>query len=93
MFLRNTWSVAAWNHEVDRTLLERTIIEESLCLYRKEDGTAVAIGNMCPHRFAPLSMGKLTGIMLNVPIMVYISIRRVNVFITHIQAKSPKKHA
>lgn len=60
-FLRNAWYVAAWSNEIGRSLLDRTILGESICLYRKENGDAAAIGNVCPHRFAPLSMGKLIG--------------------------------
>lgn len=60
-FLRNAWYVAAWSSEIGRHLLERTLLEEPICLYRKENGDAVAIGNVCPHRLASLSMGKLIG--------------------------------
>ena len=49
-FLRNAWYVAAWSHEVGQKLMDRTLLGESVCLYRKEDGTAVPIGNMCTHR-------------------------------------------
>ena len=58
-YLGNAWYVAAWSSEVGRSLLARTIIERPILLYRKQSGEAVAIGNMCPHRFAPLSKGKL----------------------------------
>ena len=58
-FLRNAWYVAAWSYEVEQALFERTIIGESILLFRKPDGTAVAMGNTCPHRFAPLHLGKL----------------------------------
>lgn len=61
MFLKNAWYVAAWANEVAGNLLERTILETPVCIYRKQDGTAVAIDNRCPHRFAPLSMGKRVG--------------------------------
>ena len=61
MYLKNAWYVAGWSSEIGRELLERTICEQSIVLYRKENGDPVAIGNMCPHRFAPLSAGKLVG--------------------------------
>ena len=61
MFLRNAWYVAAWGKEIGRALFERTIIDEPIVLFRKEDGSVAAIGNRCPHRFAPLSSGKLVG--------------------------------
>jgi vanillate O-demethylase monooxygenase subunit len=60
-YLRNAWYVAAWSSEVGRRPLERTILEQSVLLYRKENGEAAAIGNVCPHRLAPLSLGTLIG--------------------------------
>ncbi len=59
MFLKNAWYVGAWSNEISDTLFARTIIEEPVLLYRKKNGDAVAIGNRCPHRFAPLHKGKL----------------------------------
>ncbi|MCK9510091.1 MAG: aromatic ring-hydroxylating dioxygenase subunit alpha [Pigmentiphaga sp.] len=60
--LRNCWYVAAWDHEIlGDTLLERTILGQSLVLYRKQDGQPVAMNNKCPHRHAPLSMGRKEG--------------------------------
>lgn len=62
MFVKNCWYVAAWDHEVlADTLLARTIIGESVLVYRKTDGTAVAIDNRCAHRHAPLSLGRKEG--------------------------------
>lgn len=60
-FLRNTWYVAAWDSEVSRTLFARDILGEAILMYRKEDGSPVAVSNRCPHRFAPLDKGKLVG--------------------------------
>lgn len=61
MFVRNVWYVAAWSREVGRHLLARTILNEPVVMYRKYDGTPVALRDACPHRFAPLSLGKLRG--------------------------------
>ncbi len=66
-YLKNAWYVAAWSNEVSRTMMERTIIENPVLLYRNENGDAVAIGNMCAHRFAPLHMGKLVGDTVQCP--------------------------
>ncbi|HEY4072214.1 MAG TPA: aromatic ring-hydroxylating dioxygenase subunit alpha [Herbaspirillum sp.] len=61
-FLRNTWYVAALDTEVGREkMLARTILDEAVVMYRKENGEAVAIQDRCPHRFAPLSRGTLVG--------------------------------
>ncbi len=60
-YIRNTWYAAGWSEEVTRTMLSRKYLNESVLLYRKEDGTPVAIADLCPHRFVPLSIGKLIG--------------------------------
>jgi len=58
---RNAWYVAAFAHEIDRSLTGRTILGEPVVLYRKEDGTAVAVGGRCPHRHFPLAASCLSG--------------------------------
>lgn len=55
------WWVAAFSDEVTRDLLGRWLLDTPVLLYRKQDGTAVAIENRCPHRGAPLSLGCLKG--------------------------------
>jgi phenylpropionate dioxygenase-like ring-hydroxylating dioxygenase large terminal subunit len=40
-------------------LVSRTILNEHILFFRKEDGSVAAITDRCSHRFAPLSMGKL----------------------------------
>jgi phenylpropionate dioxygenase-like ring-hydroxylating dioxygenase large terminal subunit len=64
MFLRNFWYVAAYDHEIGRKPLGRTILGEPVVLFRKEDGTPVALEDRCVHRHLPLSMGKLVGDIL-----------------------------
>lgn len=56
-YIRNAWYVAALPSELDDGLLARTILGEPLVLYREPDGKAAALLDICPHRFAPLSMG------------------------------------
>lgn len=61
-YLMNVWYVAAMSSEVDQeALFTRTLLDTSVLIYRKEDGTAVAMQDRCPHRFIPLSMGKREG--------------------------------
>src|SRR5882757_1088921 len=60
-FQKNVWYVAALPDQVDRTLRRREILETPVLLYRREDGSPAAIFDRCPHRFAPLSRGKLHG--------------------------------
>jgi phenylpropionate dioxygenase-like ring-hydroxylating dioxygenase large terminal subunit len=66
-FLRNAWYAAAWANEVSRTPMARTILARPVVLYRKEDGTAVALADRCPHRSAPLHKGKLIGDNIQCP--------------------------
>jgi len=58
-FPLNTWYVAAWDTEVGRKLLARTICNQDLVLYRKRDGQPVALADACWHRLVPLSIGVL----------------------------------
>ena len=60
-FPLNAWYAAAWDVEVKRALLPRTICGQKLVLYRKEDGTPVALADACWHRLVPLSRGHLKG--------------------------------
>ena len=66
-YLKNTWYVATWADEVGRQPLRRKLLDQDLAIFRKQDGQPVAIGNRCPHRFAPLSMGKLIGDCIECP--------------------------
>lgn len=61
MFLRNTWYMVGWAGEIDAGMLARRIADTPVVLYRREDGTPVALHDRCPHRFAPLSLGRVTG--------------------------------
>jgi phenylpropionate dioxygenase-like ring-hydroxylating dioxygenase large terminal subunit len=67
MYVRNAWYVAAWDHEITRSLKRRIILDEPVLLFRKDDGTAVALEDRCCHRQAPLSMGKLVGNIVHCP--------------------------
>lgn len=58
-FPLNAWYVAAWDREVGRRLLARTICDHDMVLYRKRDGRAVALADACWHRKVPLSIGAL----------------------------------
>jgi vanillate O-demethylase monooxygenase subunit len=60
-FLRNCWYVAAETGEVTRAPLARLLLGEPVVMYRREDGTPVALEDRCCHRRAPLSKGKVIG--------------------------------
>jgi vanillate O-demethylase monooxygenase subunit len=62
MFIRNCWYVVAWDHEVPTDgLFARTVIGEPVLLFRKADGSIVALEDRCCHRLAPLSKGRKEG--------------------------------
>lgn len=58
-FLKNTWYTAAWSSEIKDKPVHQKIIGKHVVLYRDSDGHVVALEDMCPHRFAPLSQGKI----------------------------------
>ena len=55
------WWVAASSDEVSGKPLGRWLLGKPVVLYRAGDGTAVALEDRCPHRWAPLSQGYLAG--------------------------------
>ena len=59
--LRNQWYCAALSHEIKETPLGRIFLGEPVVMYRKSDGTAVALEDRCCHRRAPLSKGQIEG--------------------------------
>jgi phenylpropionate dioxygenase-like ring-hydroxylating dioxygenase large terminal subunit len=62
MFPRNFWYVAAWDWEVRRQeLFCRTICNQPILFWRREDGKPVALEDRCCHRHMPLSRGRLRG--------------------------------
>lgn len=61
MFVKNAWYVVAWAEEITREPMKRTVLGEDVVLYRKQDGTVVALADRCAHRAYPLSAGKVIG--------------------------------
>jgi vanillate O-demethylase monooxygenase subunit len=61
--------MAAWEQEIEGTgILARTFLGEPVMLFRKQDGTGYAmLADRCPHRFAPLSLGKRDGDLIQCP--------------------------
>jgi phenylpropionate dioxygenase-like ring-hydroxylating dioxygenase large terminal subunit len=60
-FIFEAWYVAAWGEEITRAPLRRILLEEPVVMYRKTDGTPVAMSDRCVHRAYPLSRGTLDG--------------------------------
>lgn len=60
--LKNIWYIAAWDDEIlVGRLFHRTLLEQPVLFFRDSQGTVRAIGDRCPHRFAPLHLGELVG--------------------------------
>lgn len=61
-FLRNAWYAICWSEELTPgKLLPFKLMDDDLTLYRRQDGSVAALFDMCPHRFAPLSKGRIVG--------------------------------
>jgi vanillate O-demethylase monooxygenase subunit len=68
MFLRNLWYVAAWSSDVIAgTPLGRTIVGDSVVLFRTASGAVAAIEDRCIHRGMPLSPGECEGEIIRCP--------------------------
>lgn len=60
-FPLNAWYAAAYDVELKRELLPRTLCKQKVVMYRQMDGTPVALEDACWHRLLPLSKGSLEG--------------------------------
>ena len=60
MFPKNAWYVACTPDEIEGSKpLGRRICNEAMVLYRGPGGEVVALEDFCPHRGAPLSLGRV----------------------------------
>ena len=59
MFLKNTWYVACQSHELTDKPLARKVCGESIAFFRGLENKVAAVEDFCPHRGAPLSLGKV----------------------------------
>lgn len=66
-YLKNAWYGAAYSDEVADAPLGRTLLDEPVVIYRPQSGGVVMLADRCPHRFAPLSQGKVVGEDLQCP--------------------------
>jgi vanillate O-demethylase monooxygenase subunit len=61
-FLKDAWYCAGWAEElIAGKPIQRRLLGEPVLLYRREEGAPVALGDRCPHRFAPLHLGRQEG--------------------------------
>ena len=66
-FARNQWYVGAWSEEVGAHPLGRVILGDDIVFYRTATGQAVALSGACPHRWAPLALGRVADDALHCP--------------------------
>lgn len=60
-YLRNCWYMAGWSDAISSgEVIARTLLDEPVALFRDRDGNVGAVQDRCPHRFAPLSAGKVS---------------------------------
>ena len=59
MYVRNAWYVACTSEELAAAPLGRTICAQRMVFFRGEGGAVSALEDFCPHRGAPLSLGRV----------------------------------
>jgi len=59
MYMEDNWYVAAWSDEVGASPFARTLLDQSIVMYKKQDGTVIALEDRCAHRSLPLSVGQV----------------------------------
>ena len=59
MYVRNAWYVAASSEEIAEAPLGRTICGERMVVFRGAGGVVSILEDFCPHRGAPLSLGRV----------------------------------
>ena len=59
MFLMNTWYVACTSADLGTKPLGRTVCNQRMVFFRDAQQQAVAVEDFCPHRGAPLSLGRV----------------------------------
>lgn len=59
-YLLNAWYMAGWGSELEKgVLLARRLLDQPIVMFRDTGNVAHALLDRCPHRFAPLSCGRL----------------------------------
>jgi vanillate O-demethylase monooxygenase subunit len=59
VYVRNAWYVAAASHEIGAGPLGRTICGKRMVIFRGAGGSISVLEDFCPHRGAPLSLGRV----------------------------------
>lgn len=61
MYVKEAWYPVVWADRIGRELTRHVVLSEPIVMYRLENGKIAALQDACPHRLAPLSLGKLKG--------------------------------
>ncbi len=77
--LAQRWYAAALSGEVTDKPFARQLLGENIVLFRTAEGIG-AVEDRCPHRFAPLSLGKVQGRASNAATTDYASARMAVAF-------------
>ena len=65
--LQNSWYCAGWSTDVADKPVHRKILGKDIVLFRNSQGQVIALGDKCPHRFAPLHEGRVKGDVIECP--------------------------
>ncbi len=57
----NAWYPLAWSGDLRHAPIRRRVLGQDLVVFRGEDGGVGALRDLCPHRMAPLSLGRTHG--------------------------------
>lgn len=66
-FLINQWYAAGFPSDFGTQPVLRTLLEQEIVFFRTESERLVALNDRCPHRFAPLHLGRVIGECLRCP--------------------------
>lgn len=60
-FLMNSWYCASWSKDLADKPVGIKICDKPIVLFRTDEGNVAALDGRCPHRFAPLALGRVRG--------------------------------
>lgn len=59
--IKEAWYPVVWSDRIGHELSRHVVLAQPIVIYRLENGEIAALRDACPHRLAPLSLGKLRG--------------------------------
>src|ERR1700733_11544618 len=66
-YLKNSWYCAGWASNLTDKPVGLTLLEKPVVFFRDAQGEPAALDGRCPHRFAPLWKGQVSGDTLTCP--------------------------